>query len=166
VIKSVLILALILGMGLPSVQSAYAQCTEGEVIHWMNVRVVIQNPLIHDTEPDLLQFTNMLVQVPRDGGELYVFDFRVQLVVDRLNDIGYTQSDGDPVEVDDINSVSSFIDGYSTTCIDGIMQLVGGLLLKPDIATLTLAYAMVNAVWAVPTLAGLGIGIYLIKRRF
>ena len=43
---------------------------------------------------------------------------------------------------------------------------IGGMLLEPDTTVLVLAYGIVNAFWLAPMLAGIGVGIYLVKRRF
>ncbi len=148
------------------IQSAYAAgCTEGDVIHWLNLRVGISEILIHPTEPDIPDDSTTYVQVPRDGGELLVLEFRQQIIADRLNDMGYTQSDGDPVEVTDIGGVGTFTEGYSTICKNGIMQVVGGMLLQPDTATLLIAYGIANSIWLVPSVAGIGIAVYLVKRK-
>lgn len=42
---------------------------------------------------------------------------------------------------------------------------VGGMLLLPDTTALFLSYGIANAIWLVPTLAGIGAGIYLTKSK-
>ena len=52
--------------------------------------------------------------------ELYVNNVKAQTMADRLNDLGYTQSDGTLVESTDIKGVNTnpgFI-GYSTICAE------------------------------------------------
>ena len=82
-IKTVLILALILGIGLPSAQSAYAQCTEGDVIHWLNLRVVITSQLDHPTEPSINDSDTFYVQLPRTDSEIFADDIKEQTMADR-----------------------------------------------------------------------------------
>ena len=46
------------------------------------------------------------------------------------------------------------------------LQAVGGELIPLDTSALLLAYGMINAYWIAPTAIGIGVGIYLVKRRF
>ena len=57
------------------------------------------------------------------------------------------------------------------TCISGscLPQVIGGKLLPLDTTALLLAGAQMNAAWIVPlalSVIGIGVGIYLVKRRF
>lgn len=45
-------------------------------------------------------------------------------------------------------------------------NVIGGFLLQPDTTALFLAYGIANAVWLAPTLAGIGIGVYLTKSKW
>ena len=97
-----------------------AICPAENVQHWINFSVGVTNPLIHDTEPDIPDDTTLYVQVSRDGSELYLIEFKQQLIADRLNELGYTQTDGTPVESSDmggVNTNAGFI-GYSTICAE------------------------------------------------
>jgi len=62
----------------------------------------------------------------------------------------------------DISHVDYFIDS------DGVppSEIVGGTLLSIDTTTLLLGYGIVNAIWLAPTLAGIGIGVYLVKTKW
>jgi len=46
------------------------------------------------------------------------------------------------------------------------LQAVGGELIPLDTSALLLAYGMINSYWIAPTAIGIGVGIYLVKRRF
>jgi len=55
------------------------------------------------------------------------------------------------------------------TQVDGIPfqpQLVGGVFITIDTTSLLLAYGLVNSWWMAPIGIGIGLGIYLVKRRF
>ena len=55
------------------------------------------------------------------------------------------------------------------TQVDGIPfqpQLVGGVFITIDTTSLLLAYGLVNSWWMAPIGIGIGVGIYLVKRRF
>ena len=159
-IKTALILALILGIGLPSAQSAFA-CADADIQHWNKIIFTVNENLQNPTNPIIsVSFPHeLLVKVDPD-----VPQNLFQLVFDKLDSLDYVDSAGEPVQTGDIESIVEV--EYSTICGDLLSQIVGGLLLEPNVGALLLAYAIMNAVWAVPTLAGLGIGIYLIKKRF
>ena len=96
-----------------------AICPAENVQHWMNFLVQNVSPLIHATEPDLPEGF-IYLQLSRDGSELYIVVLKQQNSADRLNELGYTQTDGTPVESTDIGSVDTragFI-GYSTICAE------------------------------------------------
>jgi len=46
-----------------------------------------------------------------------------------------------------------------------LATIVGGLLLEPNTASLILAYGLVNAVWIAPIGIGIGLGIYLVRKK-
>ena len=96
-----------------------AICPAENVQHWMNFSVQVINPLIHATEPDI-PVGFIYVQLSRDGSELYLLEFKQQTSADRLNELGYTQTDGTPVESSDIQDVKHNADliGYSTICAE------------------------------------------------
>ena len=99
---------------------AQAICPAENVQHWMNFFVQVGNPLIHATELDIPDDSQLYVQVHMDGSELYLLEFKQQIIADRLNELGYTQTDGTPVEFSDIGGVdtrASFND-YSTICAE------------------------------------------------
>jgi len=103
------------------------------------------------------------------NAEIISLESLVQKAVDRLNALGYFVDDGGvrPVEPADIQSGALDLrSGYSTICKNGFMQVVGGMLLQPDTATLLIAYGIANSIWIVPSVAGIGIAVYLVKRRF
>jgi len=50
-------------------------------------------------------------------------------------------------------------------CLEPFSMAIGGSMLPTDNIALVLAYGIVNAVWMVPTVAGIGIGVYLVKRK-
>ena len=56
--------------------------------------------------------------------------------------------------------------GYSTECINGVQQMIGGMLLQPDAMTLALAYTIANSVWMAPLAIGIGAGVYLTKSKW
>jgi len=154
--KTIPILAIVvLAVGM---QSAYA-CAPEDVQHW-NKMVWTGSPLIHPTLPDLEAGPfEVVVQIDPNA----VHDVE-QLVADKLNSLGYTQLDGSPVTIGNIGNV---LVTYSTICGDfDINQVIGGLLIQPDSATLVLAYGIANAIWLVPSVAGIGIAMYLVKNRW
>ena len=51
-------------------------------------------------------------------------------------------------------------------CLMPLSMAVGGLALQPDTTALILAYGIMNSYWMLPTAVGIGVGIYLVKRRF
>ena len=48
----------------------------------------------------------------------------------------------------------------------GVLFAIGGDLLQIDTISILLAYAIVNAVWMAPIGIGIGVGVYLTRRRF
>ena len=164
--NTITILAIVALVGI-SVPSAFA-CSEGNVQHWNNVQITLENSLPHTTEPTLPPGTHILLPIPTMGPELLVNDFRDQIVAERLNELGYTQVDGDPVDVFDIENVDFNPDrvGYSTICKNGVQQMIGGMLLQPDTMTLALAYTITNSIWIAPLAIGAGAGIYLTKSKW
>ena len=44
-------------------------------------------------------------------------------------------------------------------------QIVGGVFITIDTTSLLLAYGLVNSYWIAPTAVGIGVGIYLVKRK-
>ena len=162
--KTILILAIVvLAVG---VQSAYAAgCTEEDIQHWNKIMFATTSQtdeLVHDTEPDILEgVTSYEVIIQVDPSKAP----RVELLVaDKLNEIGYTHTDNSPVLTRDIRVIEI---EYSSFCNElGFAQVVGGMLLQPDSATLLIAYGIANSIWIVPSVAGIGIAVYLVKRRF
>ena len=51
-------------------------------------------------------------------------------------------------------------------CLSPLSMVVGGSLIQPDTTALILAYGIMNSYWMLPTAVGIGLGIYLVKRRF
>jgi len=149
-----------------SIQYAYA-CEEGDIQHWTNLLITPSRVIEHSTESSMSgQF---LLPIPTMGSEIISNDSTKQKTVDRLNELGYfvDESNPRPVATSDIQSVVLDLrSGYSTICKNGIMQVVGGMLLQPDSATLLIAYGIANSIWIVPSVAGIGIAVYLVKRRF
>jgi len=160
--KTILILAIaIVGIGMPS---AFA-CSPEDTINWFSVRVGPNLQLNHEIEPSITSFTTL--HIPFMGGEVWSDDLRDQIIADRFNELGYfvgVEPNTRPVSPNDIGSVD--VNGYySTQCINGVMQVVGGMLLQPDAATLVLAYGIANSIWIVPSVAGIGIAVYLTRNR-
>jgi len=46
------------------------------------------------------------------------------------------------------------------------ISIIGGELIPVDNVSLVLAYSLVNSWWMAPIGIGIGVGIYLVKRRF
>jgi len=46
------------------------------------------------------------------------------------------------------------------------MMTVGGIEIPTDTTSLLLAYSLLNMYWIAPTAVGIGLGVYLVKRRF
>ena len=94
-------------------------CPAENVQHWMNFKAVTNNDLIHSSEPTI-STTIIFLPVPFSGGEVFINDNKFVIISDRLNDLGYTQADGDPVDIFDISSVDTFPPdvGYSTICAE------------------------------------------------
>ena len=159
--KTILILAIIvLAVG---IQSAYA-CAPEDIQHWNKITFFsTTDNLVHDTEPDILT-TNLYYEVLVQA-DTEVVSFVPKLVSDKLNEIGYVNSQsGLAVTPEDIGFLTI---AYSAFCNDfDINQVIGGLLIQPDSATLVLAYGIANAIWLVPSVAGIGIAIYLTKNRW
>jgi len=44
--------------------------------------------------------------------------------------------------------------------------LVGGIEIQTDTTALLLGYTILNSYWIAPTVVGIGVGIYLVKRKF
>ena len=168
IVLSSIVIAVLLGFTqVPnSIQYAYA-CEEGDVQHWSSIQINVDVELQHNTEPSLFNGNPVLLPIPTMGSELVSNNSIKTKIADRLNELGYTDTLGNPVEETDIED-AQFQNGdygYSTICKNGIMQVVGGLLLQPDSATLLLAYGIANSIWIVPSVAGIGIAVYLVKRK-
>jgi len=162
---TILAIVVLVGFG---IQSAYA-CTEGNVQHWTNIFVNPLAQLQHSSEPTIVQV--FWLPIPTMGSELVTVDSANEKVADRLNELGYFVNDPTPrpVEENDIDTevgVGLDIEGYSTICINGVQQMIGGMLLQPDAMTLALAYGIANSVWMAPLVIGIGAGIYLTKSKW
>jgi len=162
--NTITILALIALTGI-SVPSAFA-CTPQDTIVWDDVFWVASiQPLMHNTEP-IAEFGHVAISfafphvVSNESTE--------QAVVDQLNNAGYFVDDGSirPVTVSDIEVIVPGIGSFfSSTCANGLSQMIGGMLLQPDAMTLALAYGIVNSIWMAPLAIGIGAGIYLTKNK-
>ena len=51
-------------------------------------------------------------------------------------------------------------------CLKAQFMTVGGLQIPTDMTALLLGYTILNSYWIAPTAVGIGLGIYLVKRRF
>jgi len=51
-------------------------------------------------------------------------------------------------------------------CLKPLSMAVGGFEIQPDTVAILLAYGIMNSYWMLPTAVGIGVGIYLVKRRF
>jgi len=148
-----------------SIQSAYAAgCAEEDVQHWNQISFVYgADDLVSDTEPTLDESTRYDIWIQRDGNGITK---TVQVVVDHLTDLGYVDSNGNPPQPQFFFIPFDLVQ-YSSFCNNlGLAQVVGGVLLNPDATTLIIAYGIANAIWVVPSVAGIGIAVYLVKRRF
>ena len=54
----------------------------------------------------------------------------------------------------------------SAHCLSPLSMAVGGFAIQPDTTALILAYGIMNSYWMLPTAVGIGLGIYLVKRKF
>jgi len=156
--NTITILALIALAGI-SVPSAFA-CTEGQIQHWNGIEFFPLQTISGDNLPDLRPQSSyqIIVQVnPND-----IID-ALALVVEKLNADGYTDQ-GFPFTTDSINAAIDQV-SYSTICINGVQQMIGGMLLQPDAMTLALAYTIANSIWMAPLAIGAGAGIYLTKNK-
>ena len=148
------------------IQSAYA-CAPENVQHWNKIvfeqtfdfgHPTLPLPILNDVEAP----HEIIVQI--DPNVPHVVR---QLVVDKLTELGYKRGqagEGGSIQLTDIATVDVT---YSTICGDfDITQVIGGLLIQPDTATLVLAYGIANAIWLVPSIAGIGIAVYLTKNRW
>ena len=165
--KTTAILTIVLiGFG---VQSAYA-CTEGNVQHWTNVPAQPHSTIeiSHDTEPSFKgQF---LLPIPTMDSKIISRDNVPQIMADKLNELGYFVDDeGDirPVSPDDLSVVGDFADGlgYSTICINGFDEMIGGMPLGTDNVSLLLAYGTMSAPYIALGMVGVGAGAYYLKTR-
>ncbi len=161
---AILAIAVIALAGIPS---AFA-CTEGQITHWTYINPSMNQDAIHPFEPTLIRDQQFWIHIPTTGSELISENNKRQLVVDRLNEMGYTDVGGQPVESDDISSIplNSANIKYSTECINGVQQMIGGMLLQPDAMTLALAYGIANSIWMAPLAIGIGAGVYLTKSKW
>jgi len=94
-------------------------CPAENVQHWVNLEVITNNPLQHDTEPTI-PATRTFIPVKTSESEILFSELMTTKLADRLNELGYTQSDGDPVDTGDIQSVAfrTNLALYSTICAE------------------------------------------------
>ena len=75
--------------------------------------------------------------------------------------------DSSTEEIVDVTNVES---GQQTYTLDNMVfshkNFVGGELIPLDTTSLLLGYTTLNSYWIAPTAVGIGVGIYLVKRRF
>ena len=156
----------LLGFTQVPIQSAYAgavgkSCENVE--HWNKIRFISSQALTNNEQlPIQKDVSSYEVLVRADADKAPLIEF---LVSEKLNQIGYTRVGGAPVLLGDVSVLEIT---YSSFCLDenDFMQVVGGMLLQPDSATLLIAYGIANSIWIVPSVAGIGIAVYLVKRRF
>lgn len=163
--KTITILAVILiGFG---IQSAYA-CTEENIEHWDKVVFTVNVDLDTETPdiPPLLkadrEYDIKFKETPEEVASITDLKKKVQ---QRLASLGYGStftpqifSNPDAVNIIDVE--------YSIICNDDFGSMIGGILLQPDATALFIAYGIANAIWLAPTVAGLGVGIYLTKSKW
>ncbi len=156
-----------------SAQDVFA-CSEENIQHWYSIQFnipLVQVEFISPDFPTLLVNTDYWIKYSTNSNE--IFEVRDK-VFDQLTDMGYIGRDTVtgitfPILPQHISPPLQgwFPELYSTICADGgIMAVVGGMLLQPDSATLVLAYGIANAIWLVPSVAGIGIAVYLTKNRW
>ena len=142
-----------------AIQSQEPVCPAENVQHWATYQWESGISFIHPTLPSV-ESGSLEVQVPSDRSYT-----GPEVVANTLNELGYSNS-GSPILP--VNVAGSFLaNNMGVICVDGgIMAVVGGLLIQPDSATILLAYGIANAIWIAPIGIGIGVGIYLVKRRF
>jgi len=148
-----------------SIQYAYgAGCAPEDVQHWNQIQFTFGNGnLVSDTEPELDENTRYDVWIQRDGNGISIPN---QVVAEHLTNLGYVMTNGNPPQPQFFTIPTDLIQ-YSSFCNNfGLAQMVGGMFIQPDSTTLLLAYGIANAIWIAPIGIGIGLGIYLVKRRF
>ena len=161
---AILAIAVIALVGIPS---AFA-CTEGLVQHWYSATVQSIVVLQHNSEPDINPGSPFHLPIPLMGSELLSNSFQFDIFADRLNELGYSVGGQPVIGTDHLSSSNFFTDRvrYSTECINGVQQMIGGMLLQPDAMTLVLAYGIANSIWMAPLAIGIGAGVYLTKSKW
>jgi len=67
----------------------------------------------------------------------------------------------------DQDSISPITIEFTVVCAKILPPLtIGGLQIPTDSVSLVLAYGIMNSYWMLPTAVGIGVGIYLVKRKF
>jgi len=157
-----------------SAQEAFA-CSDENIQHWYSVQFNIPFVQIEFISPDFPTLSvDTLYQIQFSTTSNEIFEVQDK-VFDQLIEMGYEFQTIPPSGL--TFPILPLHIGpppqgwapelYSTICADGgIMSVVGGMLLQPDTATLLLAYGIANSIWIVPSVAGIGIAVYIVKRKF
>ena len=145
-----------------SAQEAFA-CALEDVQHWNKIVFQVGGNFEHPTLPLITTFNQpheVIVQVDPN-----VVNTPRQLVSDKLTAMGYSiEGLGTDIGIIDITAIVDV--EYSAFCnVLGLAQVVGGMLIQPDGTALVIAYGIANAIWLVPSVAGIGIAVYLVKRK-
>jgi len=93
-------------------------CPAENVQHWLNVRFNNLVTLRHDTEPDIITNSAVVIPIPLVGSGLFSSTNMNQPIADRLNELGYFVDDGvvRPVESSDVTGSFANETPYSTIC--------------------------------------------------
>jgi len=75
-------------------------------------------------------------------------------------------NNGEGMIVSQGGSTSVVVVTYQIVCAKTVLMSVGGLQIPTDTTALLLGYTILNSYWIAPTAVGIGVGIYLVKRRF
>jgi len=127
-IYSTIVVSVIASLAVFAVSSSEVQaeppskvaCPAENVQHWLNVRFNNQVALRHDTEPEIVMGTALLIPIPIVGSELFSSSNTNQLIADRLNEIGYFVAAGGvrAVESSDVSGSFSNNTPFSTICAE------------------------------------------------
>ena len=74
-------------------------------------------------------------------------------------------NNGEGMIVSQQGSSSVVVVTYQIVCAKTVTMTVGGLQLPTDTTALLLGYTILNSYWIAPMAIGIGVGIYLVKRK-
>lgn len=94
---------------------ASSVCSPENIQHWLNLKVKLSTTLVHPTNPTLgaNEWFDLTMQIDPQIPEDYS-----KLVKERLTELGYTKTNGNPLNDNDLAFGFGLSDvGYSTTCV-------------------------------------------------